>query len=619
MRLNLTAKLTAAFVTIIVLLSISGGIALLSLRSVNTKYQEVTKHYQPANTAMSDVVSGVYRQVAAVRGYIASQDPQMITEYQAALKDTTENGEKLLSLLTDEKNIKSATELKGLIQRYKEVADRVFPLVQQGKVAEAASIGTTEGTPIVTQAVTLAASLNENLDTLATNATTEAEKSAAQAQTIGIIAIAVSIVIGLGLAIFLARSLSRPVVAISNTALRVAKGDLTVEDLQVTSKDEVGDLAKAFNEMTHSIRKLLQDVAASTGAVLTASGELSSASEQAAQAAQGAAQAVGEVASGATDQAKTADQVKHTVEQVEQTIAQIASGASTSAAEVQQAAQLLNEMVKALQTAASNAAEVANDSQSATETAKNGAGVVESTIQGMQRIRVVVNESATAIKNLEQLSSQVGEIITTISGIAEQTNLLALNAAIEAARAGEHGRGFAVVADEVRKLAERSAASAKEIEGLIHNIQERTAESVKAMAAGMQEVENGSRLAGEAGTSLQEIMATVGRAATDVKAIADAVSTVQENAQNVVRAFDSMAAITEENTAATEEMAASSGQVTESVTEIAAVSQQSAAAAEELSAAVEEVTAASEEVASSAQGLAKIATDLQQQVERFKV
>lgn len=286
---------------------------------------------------------------------------------------------------------------------------------------------------------------------------------------------------------------------------------------------------------------------------------------------------------------------------------------------MQQAAQLLAEMADTLETVSANAANVAEDTDRAAETAHRGAEVVASTVAGMDRIRLVVGKAAERIKHLEALSVQIGQITEAISSIAEQTNLLALNAAIEAARAGEHGRGFAVVADEVRKLAERSAASAKQIGDLIANIQAGTAEAVQAMVAGTDEVQTGSKLAAEAGRSLDEIRDRVQRAAADVRGIAEAVVQVRKGAQNVVHAFDQMAAVTEENTAATEEMSASVTQVAKAVERIAAIAQENAAASQEVSSSVEELTASSEEVASSAQGLAKIAQELQEQVARFKV
>lgn len=137
----------------------------------------------------------------------------------------------------------------------------------------------------------------------------------------------------------------------------------------------------------------------------------------------------------------------------------------------------------------------------------------------MERIKTTVTESGERIKQLGEQSKAIGEIIQVIDDIAEQTNLLALNAAIEAARAGEHGKGFAVVADEVRKLAERSGKATKEIANLIISIQKGTDNAVSAMEKGISEVENGSRFAHDAGQALKEILVTVERANQQVQII----------------------------------------------------------------------------------------------------
>ena len=403
------------------------------------------------------------------------------------------------------------------------------------------------------------------------------------------------------------------------TSRRVAEGDLTVKDLPVTSRDEIGQVTDAFNGTLRNLRKLVQEVAGSARSVLTTSEVLSAASGQSAGGAQGAAQAVGSVATGTTEQARASEEVRKTMEQLQQTIGQIATGAQQTASEVQKSSNLLTQMAAAIDSVATTARGVAESAAEAANAGRNGAGVVEQTVVGMGRIREVVGQSAARIRDLEQLSAQIGEITQVISGIAEQTNRLALTAASEAARAGEQGRGFAVVAEEVRKLAERSATSTREIAELINNIQARTAEAVKAMEAGTAEVEAGSQLAGGAGQALQGILAAVERAAAGVQSISTAAQELRGNAGQVVGAFDAVAAVTEENTAATEEMAAGATQVTHSVERVAAVSQQNAAAAQEVSATVEQLGASAVEVASSARGLAEIARELEAQVAQFRV
>lgn len=400
---------------------------------------------------------------------------------------------------------------------------------------------------------------------------------------------------------------------------RLADGDLTVEEMVTNRTDEIGAMTQAFNQMVHQLRQLVQNVGESSEALLIASAELTASSDQSAKGAGETAESVGGMAQGAAEQAVHTDEVRSTLEQVQQTIQQLAVGSQQTASEVSNVSHLLGQMAHGVHQVAESAQEAATYAGRAADSAHTGADVVGRTVAGMERIRQVVGESAEEIRQLGQLSDQIGEITVVISDIAEQTNLLALNAAIEAARAGEHGRGFAVVADEVRKLAERSAASTQEISNLIGNIQARTVAAVRAMEAGNAEVETGSQLAADAGQALAEILDTVGHAAQDVERISGAAQEVQQGAEQVVKAFESVAAVTEESTAATEEMAAGATQVMHSVEQVAAVSQENAAAAQQVAAAMEELSASAEEVASSAQTLSAIAERLKGQVQQFRL
>lgn len=439
-----------------------------------------------------------------------------------------------------------------------------------------------------------------------------------------VITLAIALVIvWLAVAFIVARTIVRPVTgALGRFGLlvgRVADGDLTMDELVVNTGDEVGRLGQAFNQMVARLRALIGNVTESADIVLRAAQELTDASDQSAHGAREAAEVVAQMAGAAGNQSNVAGEVRTTMEQLQGAITQIASGAERSAGQVQQSAELLRSMSDDIGRVTDNALQVTDDAGRAATGARQGRDTMRLTVEGMERIREAVGNTATQMRELEQLSSQIGEITELISDIAEQTNLLALNAAIEAARAGEHGRGFAVVADEVRSLAERSASSAHEINELIRNTQMRTADAVRAMEAGLEEVQTGGKLAGDADAALANILRLVENAVGGMQQISAAAEQMNSNAEQVVNTFDEVATVTEENTAATEEMAASAGTVDQSVLQLTTLSHENAAAAEEVSASVEELTASAVQVSNSAEALTRTANELQAQVQQFRV
>jgi methyl-accepting chemotaxis protein len=183
----------------------------------------------------------------------------------------------------------------------------------------------------------------------------------------------------------------------------------------------------------------------------------------------------------------------------------VAAGAQEQSQAVSRASEITNQLSIAIEQLSSAAQGGADGGTEASKAAQEGVQTVQNTIQSMQSIQKKVGLSAQKVQEMGERSEQIGVIVEAIEDIASQTNLLALNAAIEAARAGEHGKGFAVVADEVRRLAERAAASTKEISSLIHGIQVTVTEAVKAMQDGANEVENGVGTANQAGEALNNI------------------------------------------------------------------------------------------------------------------
>jgi methyl-accepting chemotaxis protein len=399
-------------------------------------------------------------------------------------------------------------------------------------------------------------------------------------------------------------------------AAAIAGNDLTVT---VEPRSEKDELRQSFVRMIQSLRTSLGEVAQAAFSVGAASTQMAQAADQAGQATQQIAVTIQQVSSGINQQAESVTRTSHSVEQMSRAIDGVAKGAQEQAQAAQKASVITAQMNSAIQQVSDNVLQVTDEAMRAGRAAEDGTQKVQATLDGMRSIREKVGLSAQKVAEMGQRSQQINAIVETIEDIASQTNLLALNAAIEAARAGEHGKGFAVVADEVRKLAERAALSTREIGELIKGIQQTVADAVQAMQQGSAEVEKGVAQAGEAGEALQSILKSSEAVVRQAEQAAAAAEQMSASAGELVAAVDAVMAVVEENTAATEQMAAGATEVTSAIENIASVSEENSAAVEQVSASAEEMSAQVEEVAASARSLEEMAQNLKEIVRQFKL
>ena len=354
-----------------------------------------------------------------------------------------------------------------------------------------------------------------------------------------------------------------PLGIMMNEMQTLACGDFRDRPSKIDSDDELGLLAQAVREMRNGVANVMKSVNSSAQSLSSSAEELNSTTEQSALAANQVAQSIVKVAEGTSEQL---DAVNATSEAIEH----------------------LN---NAIQLMAGDAQSAATRSEEASHIAREGGETLKIAIDQIKSIEQSSKQTTAAVVALGENSQKIGQIVDTIGGIADQTNLLALNAAIEAARAGEHGRGFAVVSDEVRKLAESSREAAQQIADLVKVTQDDTSKAIQDMEAGLEEVKTGTENIISMGEAFRKILDIVEQVSTQMQDISGATHDMAENGKEIV---DHIRTIGEASKTAAEE-------------------------AETVSAATEEQTASVHEIANESTNLAHMASELQNDVQKFKV
>ncbi|WP_245884540.1 methyl-accepting chemotaxis protein [Tumebacillus permanentifrigoris] len=368
-----------------------------------------------------------------------------------------------------------------------------------------------------------------------------------------VITVAVAFVVGAMLVTYIIISIMRPIRVLLRNARKVSEGDLTAT-IDVLTHDELGQLSTAFNTMRESLQNVLRDVN-DTATQLAASSE---------------------------ELAASAQETSRATEHIAETVEQLAHGTEQQSVRVEESSRVIGEMSVGIKQIAGNAQTVSESALDAAQLSQQGSISMQTASTQMQSIQKTVLHLAEVVRDLGSRSQQIGEIVTVITGIADQTNLLSLNAAIEASRAGEQGRGFAVVADEVRKLAEQSSKSAHQIAELVVSIQGGARRAIASMDEGIVEVNAGLEVVNLANLSFTQIQNAVEHVTTQVQEVTSAAQQMSAGVEHVVHAIESIATVAETAAAGSQNVSAATEQQLGSMQEIAATSEALTQMADEL-------------------------------------
>lgn len=548
-------KILGGFFVLILLIGIVTATGFLNILNVNKQIQEIKK--QELN--MIDYQSLAFSMVranSAIRGYMLTGQPRMLDTYKTIGSQVPETVNKIRESGVKSANLDKFNQLSK--EWFQGIDQQILPAVEQGDKERALVLSGPilgdKSTELVLLAQNMAKEKENEIKKIQSEIISNGQKVLWVMIGVGIGSLVIGAVLGFVIGNRIVRSLLQVVQSVET----VAAGDFRTH-VDVQSGDELGRLADTVNAMVKKLRDIILQVKDNSANLAANSEELSS----------------------------VVSEVGNSVQHIAAMSEQIASGAERTTSRIDQMTEGIGNLTRFSQETSNSAKEAVQNVGRISASAKHGQDVLNTAVEKMDSISQTTRESSRVINELQQQMGRVGEILHIITNISEQTGLLSLNAAIEAARAGEQGRGFAVVASEVRKLAEQSQQSVKEIENLLNGIKEKTEQAVHAMETGASEVENGVQAISDTGKSLEQIFIEITHTVAFIEQIAAGASEQAETIKVFSSNIEDVAHVSGENSSASQNAAAATEQSLASMEEILKASEELAHMAENLSHMVE--------------------------------